>query len=140
MKDLSNKQKKDNLDRAFRMTYSLDLKLFVYDGENIILFGKDFVDKNRNKCKIVILGKEYDIKEKIKKSELKDYGIKEKDKEVEVILKRNEITDTSCMFHDCSSLIELDLSSFDTQNVTDMSCMFSNCYSLVKLDLSSFDT
>jgi surface protein len=44
------------------------------------------------------------------------------------------------MFRDCSSLTELDLSSFDTSKVTTMEGIFNNCSSLTELDLSSFDT
>jgi surface protein len=44
------------------------------------------------------------------------------------------------MFNACSSLAELDLSSFDTRNVTDMGSMFNGCSSLTELDLSNFDT
>ena len=38
----------------------------------------------------------------------------------------------SYMFHYCSSLQSIDLSSFNTTNVKDMSYMFFNCISLKK--------
>ena len=49
---------------------------------------------------------------------------------------------TSCyfMFAECSKLIQLDLSGFDTRNVVDMRNMFEDCLSLAKLDLSGFKT
>ena len=47
---------------------------------------------------------------------------------------------TNYMFYNCSSLISLDLSNFNTQNVTNMNCMFDNCSSLISLDLSNFNT
>ena len=47
---------------------------------------------------------------------------------------------TNRMFEGCSSLVALDLSSFDTSSVTYMSSMFRGCSSLTSLDLSSFDT
>ena len=43
------------------------------------------------------------------------------------------------MFGKCSSLITLDLSSFDTSWVEDMGYMFAECESLKTLDISSFD-
>ena len=46
----------------------------------------------------------------------------------------------SRMFSCCSSLKEINLSSFNTNKVTNMSYMFENCSSLEKLDLSSFNT
>ena len=42
--------------------------------------------------------------------------------------------------HKCSSLKELNISNFNTNNVTDMSGMFDGCSSLKELNLSNFDT
>ena len=50
------------------------------------------------------------------------------------------ITNMSYMFYDCSSLKEINLSSFNTNQVTNMSDMFSWCYSLKEINLSSFNT
>ena len=44
------------------------------------------------------------------------------------------------MFAGCSSLKELNLSNFNTNNVTNMKCMFSRCSSLKELNLSNFNT
>ena len=44
------------------------------------------------------------------------------------------------MFLNCSSLDELNLSNFNTNNVTYMSYMFYNCSSLKELNLSGFNT
>ena len=44
------------------------------------------------------------------------------------------------MFYNCSSLTELDVSGFDTQNVTTMSLMFDRCSGLTNLYLVNFDT
>ena len=44
------------------------------------------------------------------------------------------------MFWGCSSLINIDLSNFNTNNVTDMDYMFANCSSLTYIDLSNFNT
>ena len=43
------------------------------------------------------------------------------------------------MFFECSSLISLDLSNFNTQNVTDMILMFYNCNSLKKENIITKD-
>ena len=43
------------------------------------------------------------------------------------------------MFQECSSLTNLDLSSFNTSNVTNISNMFNNNSNLTNIDLSSFD-
>ena len=44
------------------------------------------------------------------------------------------------MFYECSKLRNLDLSNFNTANVIYMQRMFFGCSSLTSLDLSSFDT
>ena len=44
------------------------------------------------------------------------------------------------IFFDCSSLITLDLSSFNTINVEYMNFMFMGCFSLRSINLSSFNT
>ena len=44
------------------------------------------------------------------------------------------------MFHGCSSLKELNLTNFNTNNVTNMSYMFSWCSSLKELILTNFNT
>jgi len=51
----------------------------------------------------------------------------------------NNVTNIRSMFHGCSSLEELNLSTFYTNNVTDMSCMFSGCSSLKELNLSNIN-
>ena len=43
------------------------------------------------------------------------------------------------MFYNCNNLVNINLSSFNTENVSDISYMFANCYNLVYLDISSFN-
>ena len=43
----------------------------------------------------------------------------------------------SCMFSECSSLKELNLNNFNTNNVTDMSSMFSGCSDDLKVKIKS---
>ena len=44
------------------------------------------------------------------------------------------------MFLDCSSLIQLNVTKFDTSNVNDMSGMFCDCSSLTQLNVTKFNT
>ena len=46
----------------------------------------------------------------------------------------------SFMFHGCSGLTSLDVSSFDTSSVTNMDSMFDGCSGLTSLDVSKFET
>ena len=50
------------------------------------------------------------------------------------------VKDICWMFYECSSLTNIDLSNFNTQNVKDMSSMFFGCSSLTNIDLSNFNT
>ena len=122
-----------------RTTYKID-ESFFEENQCIRLFGKNFVEKNKDKCRMLIGGKEYEVKEMMKKEEFEKYGIKEKDGILEVILKGEGINDMSYMFCDCNNLIKVDLSSFNTKDVEDMTNMFFGCESLTKLDLLSFNT
>ena len=49
----------------------------------------------------------------------------------------NNVTNMRYMFNGCSSLKELNLNNFNTNNVTDMSGMFSKCSDELKLKLKS---
>ena len=55
-------------------------------------------------------------------------------------LNTDEVADMHGMFDNCSSLTNLDVSSFNTENVTNMNSMFMGCSNLTTLDLSSFKT
>ena len=55
-------------------------------------------------------------------------------------LNTEEVTNMSCMFYNCTSLTDLDVSNFNTGKVTDMSQMFDGCEALKKLDVSNFNT
>ena len=50
------------------------------------------------------------------------------------------VTNTKCMFYDCSSLTSIDLRNFKTDNVTNMWYMFQGCSGLTSLDVSGFNT
>ena len=70
------------------------------------------------------------------------YGLFEGSEATKIVILRcgSEIKNMNGMFYNCSSLKELDLSNFNTENVTYMKAMFYNCNKLTNLDLSSFNT
>ena len=86
----------------------------------------------QNKVKIIINGEIESNILKYKFNKEGDYII--------YLISYNDLTDMSYMFYNCSSLKELNLSSFNTNQVTNMYGMFSNCSSLKVLDLLSFNT
>ncbi len=52
----------------------------------------------------------------------------------------DKVTDMSYMFTSCEDLTNLDVTNFNTSNVTDMSYMFAICNDLTGIDVSKFDT
>ena len=52
----------------------------------------------------------------------------------------DECTDMQVMFSGCSSLMNLNLNTFNTSKVTNMYCMFINCTSLTNLDIRQWNT
>ena len=95
----------------------------VKDLKEVRLFGKDFVEKNKNNCKLIIEGIEEDLKE------IHNFGyFFENYKEIfEIKLKGiTNITDLSYMFYECSSLLSLtNISKWNTTIITNMSNMFN---------------
>ena len=51
-----------------------------------------------------------------------------------------DTNDMDYMFFKCQSMLNLDLTGFDTSNVTTMQCMFAECIALKNLDLSGWKT
>ena len=100
------------------------------DDEDIDIFGREFVKKNKNKCKMIIDNKEYEI--------VDEYNVKNYNNNILKIklIGINNVTDMSNMFYRCSSLSSLpDISEWNTNNVTNMSQMFRECSSLSSLPL-----
>ena len=52
----------------------------------------------------------------------------------------SKVSSMKGMFNDCTNLKAINFNNFNTSLVNDMSLMFSNCESLVSLNLSNFDT
>jgi surface protein len=64
------------------------------------------------------------------------------DDEVTTVILVYSTSIRSCldMFNGCESIIEMDLTNFDTSNVNNMGDMFMNCKSLKKLSLNNLNT
>ena len=112
--------------------------------ETLRIFGKKFVENNKDKCKIeyeaiYCASKrlfEYDLTESISVKSIYDEFL-------EITLKGiNKITDMSYIFDGCTSLIMLnDISDWNTSNITNMSSIFNECYSLLSIsDISKWNT
>ena len=94
----------------------------------IQLFGEEFIINNKDKCLMKYNDKSYNLEKSYKRSLLKING----KKFVVQLQISNEITDLSCMFKNCSSLIELkNINKLKTEKITNMSYMFYGCTSLI---------
>ena len=133
---LNDKEMKIIRDDAFlnEMVIKYDVK--EDDEEKIKLFGSRFIENNKNKCKLVIRGKEQEIFEYLTlTNNMRKKG------SVEITLKEiKKITNMSYMFGEetftngCWSLSPTsNFSKWDTQKVTDMSGMFAGCQKLTAI-------
>lgn len=50
------------------------------------------------------------------------------------------MTDAENLFHDCTNMVNVDLSRFDTSKIRNMGSMFKGCSSLQSLNLNNFNT
>ena len=137
-----------------------EIKIIYHNKQNqneINIFGSLFVENNRNKCKIIMGGREFDLQTRCFCKNVPQFEIKLKGvlKIVNMAdckslislpdiskLNTSNVIDMSYMFDNCESLILLpDISSWNTSNVSDINHMFSGCKSLLSLpDISKWDT
>ena len=101
----------------------------------------EFKDENKNEkeiknnVEIIINGKKiefsyfYNLKYKFKTGKNK----------IKYIFKKN-MSNTCCLFYGCESLVNIDLSNFNTKDITNMENMFSGCTFLKKINFLNFNT
>ena len=73
----------------------------IYDinkGNSIRIFGHNFIENNKNICKMIIDKKEFKIRE--------EYKVKKKNNKLKIILKGiDNVTNMSGMFRECKSFL-----------------------------------
>ena len=139
--------------------------IIKYGVRKIKIFGKEFMERNKNNCKIIYETKKYDLTEYFILNNTKEInileiiltGISNIDDDISYMFcgcsslikfpyisewNINKIKEMRGMFSGCSSLISLpDISKWKTYNVKDISYMFSGCSSLISLpDISKWKT
>ena len=127
-----NSPSKDNFNKM-TIIYNIGEK-----DDKINILNETFVNNNKNNCYIVIEGKQRELcNQIIINKNQKDNKILEI-KLIEI----KTITNMSCMFKGCTSLIYLpDISNWDTKDITNMNSMFELCISLKTLsDISKWET
>jgi len=94
---------------------------------------KDYLDENEiKKCLIEINGKPISFNYYHKFKKKGNYTIK--------YSFMNYLTRINHMFCECSSIISINLSNFNTKNVINMSCIFARCSSLTNVNLTNINT
>ena len=139
-------------------------KIIDEEDKEFNIFGPEFVESNKNICKIIFEEQLFDLTQKFKiNNNVKQYEfitiklkgiqnikkIEQMFKECSTLLSVPDIDkwDISCftdlhgLFFNCSSLISLpDISIWNTENVKDFSHLFSGCSSLISLpDISKWN-
>ena len=107
-------------------------KRFPYD--NIIN------EEIEREMRVIINGEIQPVINKEKKLDYLTYIFMEDGIHTFYFISNNYLTNMAYMFKNCSTLIKIDLSSFNTDQVLNMSSMLSNCNSLKNIDLSTFNT
>ena len=174
-KNIYNKgeQKKDNFNKELigneQDSDEIILKYDIDKPKKIRLFGDEFVENNRDNCKIIYDKEEYNLTThfNVDNNQIKDdifeirlKGIKNitnmshmfagKSDDFVPLSSLSDISEwntlnvinMSHIFSNCISLSSLtDISKWNTENVTNMSYMFNECKSLSKLsDISKWNT
>ena len=104
----------------------------------IRLFSSEFVEKNKDKCKIIYEGKEYELIDIFNHE-----NINNDTKIIQFKLKGiNNIVDMSNIFCQCRALKSLpDISFWDISKMINLSCIFKKCINLENVsDISNWDT
>ena len=106
-----------------KMIYKIDEK-----NKQTKIFDKKFVKINRNRAKIILNNKQFNLIEKIKSE-------KEKIKFVVKIKFLENIIDINCMFKRCKMLsLVKNFEKFNSQNLRYVNSLFYGCSSLQKID------
>ena len=129
-------------DYGYNINKILDITEIIYKSnkeEKVRIFGYEFVNNNKENCKIIYNGKEFELKEYFNDID-EEYNNKN---DIKIKLKGiHNVTNMSSMFSNCYKLSSLpDISNWDTKKVTNMNGMFCNCNKLISLpDISKWNT
>jgi surface protein len=116
------------------------------NNKNLRLFGKQFVENNIDKCKLIIDNEEQELKEFIfiKVHKPKKPKKKEESKPGITKVKKNISKSDFILSNKKTKRFEeddeLEVNLIGAENIIDMSYMFSKCSSLISLDFSDWKT
>ena len=100
------------------------------------IFGEEFVKNNIERCKMILDGKEQELKSIVP---AKPFHDKLRDKIKVKLIDINKVVDMSFIFHECKNLYSCnDLNKWKTTKIKDMHKLFFGCTQLTKLPDLSF--
>ena len=110
-----------------------EIKYSGYKNQNvkeINIFGKDFVNNNKENCYLLINGEKKDLCEKYDRLDKESLKI--------ILVKKKEIENMSKMFYKCNFLCSVTvLNRWKFDNVNNMKSMFDGCQNLNYINLGS---
>ena len=116
---------------------------FDSSSEKLKIFGKKFVENNKDKCKIEYKHQSFLSEKEVCNLTETIYTDDFYGELIEITLKDiDKITDMSYLFDGCKSLLALpDISEWDTSKITNMCALFNGCVFLISIsDISKWDT
>ena len=137
---------KEAINNFFERNKKKEFKIIFkrFHGGMDVIFGREFIENNKDKCKICYKGEEFGL-EDLNKIKIESINISSKNSangtesfQTEIILKEiKKMTNMSYLFNGYC-LSSIDFPNWDTSNITDMNNMFYECGSLP--DISKWDT
>ena len=129
-----NKNKKETPNKNFEISYykkniKSNIGKMIYTGHNkeIKIFNKIFISKNKEKAKIIISNKQFELKENL---ENKKYFF-----QIIKIKFFDYIFYLNCMFKDCESLSSVkNFQNLNTKHLKEIYSLFAGCNSLLYID------
>ena len=121
-----NKKEKSNDLTNNKYKNSITIKYFVKSEGNYNIFGREFVENNKENINLIINGKNTPL--------VDNYQLKEGENTITIIIKNN-LTNLSYMFSWCDSLSDIkELQYLNVQYSKDFSYMFCGCTSLSNIN------
>ena len=123
VKDIKDKDEDEDEDEDEDINIVINLS-YKFKNKRERIFGEQFVENNKNKCKIEVMNREIELREYFPiESTGKPLCIK--------LIMKKKIKNMSYMFHECNTLISIsNISNYDFSFVKNISYMFSKCHSL----------
>ena len=113
--------------KRYIMSQSSSIKLKIENSGNQIIYSIGTYQW----CYPVIIPDEIYINGENKTEIKNEYNFEYNNNEI-ILVWYNSLESTTCMFRDCTSITEIDLSNFDDSQLIKMQYMFMNCQSLKK--------